>query len=39
MKINRYIKYESEKAKLQAMNLSYEEYERKLRELAKKLKI
>ncbi len=36
---SKYILYESEKAKLEAMNLPYEEYERKVRELARKLKI
>lgn len=39
MKKNKYITYEKEKAKLDQLNLPYEEYERKLRELARKLKI
>lgn len=39
MKENKYITYEEEKAKLQHLNLSYEEYERALRELARKLKV
>lgn len=39
MKNNKYILYEREKAKLQGLNLTYEEYERRLRELARKLKI
>lgn len=36
---NKYTLYEKEKAELQQRNLSYEEYERALRELARKLKI
>ena len=39
MKRNKYIQYETEKASLEAMNLPYEEYERRLRELARKLKV
>lgn len=39
MKQNKYIVYETEKARLQEQNLPYEEYERKLRELAKRLRI
>lgn len=39
MKRNKYIKYETEKANLQLLNLPYEEYERRLRELAKRLRI
>jgi hypothetical protein len=36
---NKYIAYEIEKVKLQQSNLSYEEYEERLRELARRLKI
>lgn len=39
MKVNKYIRYEKEKVMLQELNLPYEEYERKLRELARRLKI
>jgi hypothetical protein len=35
----KHIAYESEKAKLQALNIPYEEYERKVRELARKYRI
>jgi len=36
---NKYIIYETEKAKLQSLNLPYEEYEKALRELIKWLGI
>lgn len=39
MRVNKHLQYEIEKAMLQELNLPYEEYDRKLRELAKKLKI
>jgi tRNA U34 2-thiouridine synthase MnmA/TrmU len=39
MKGNKYIIYEAEKAKLDQLNLPYEEYEKALRELAMRLKI
>jgi hypothetical protein len=35
----RYVKYEREKRKLQEMDLTPEEYERLIREIAQKLKI
>ncbi len=39
MKKNKFTQYETEKAKLEMLNLPYEEYERRLRELARKLRI
>lgn len=39
MKENKYIEYETEKAKLERLNLPYEEYEQALRELADRLKL
>ena len=39
MKTNKYIAYEAEKAKIESLNLPYEEYEKALRELARRLKI
>jgi predicted metal-binding transcription factor (methanogenesis marker protein 9) len=39
MKKDKYIAYEEEKAKLEKLNLSPEEYERTIRELARKLKL
>lgn len=37
--MNKYIIYETEKTKLQALNLPPKEYEKALRELLKKLKL
>lgn len=37
--MNKYIKYEEEKHKLQELNLSSKEYQKALKELAKRLKI
>ena len=37
--MKKWVVYEKEKAKLEALNLPHEEYERRLRELAKRLKI
>ena len=38
-KINKYLSYEKEKNRLALMNLTQEEYERRVRELANRLKI
>ena len=37
--MNKYTVYEYEKAKLNQLNLDYEQYERALRELARRLKV
>ena len=39
MKTNKYTTYEAEKAKIQTLNITHEEYERRVRELAKRLRI
>ena len=39
MKTNKYTLYETEKERLKQLNLSFEEYEKALKALAKKLKI
>lgn len=39
MKANKWIIYESEKAKLNSMNLDPKEYEKRLREILRRLKI
>ena len=37
--MNKYTVYEEEKAKLALLNLNYEQYERALRELARRLRV
>lgn len=39
MKTNKYITYEIEKAKIESLNLPHEQYEKALRDLARRLKI
>lgn len=39
MKTNKYIAYEIEKAKIESLNLPHEQYEKALRDLARRLKI
>jgi hypothetical protein len=39
MKINKYRAYEIEKAKIESLNLPHEQYEKAMRDLARRLKI